>query len=108
MKPSTTRVAEANAAAVAQYKEMRAALMDVPGIDRTLCEIVVTSQLALLGHEVPFKIHAMRLFELKVSKEQLEQVILAGLGVTFVIPQAALALDWIEDAHRQYRDKSGA
>jgi alkylhydroperoxidase/carboxymuconolactone decarboxylase family protein YurZ len=102
MKASTTRVAEANAQAVARYKEMRTALMDAPGIDRTLCEIVITSQLALLGHEVPFKLHAIRLFENQVSREQLEQVILAGLGVTFVIPQVAQALDWIEEAHRQH------
>jgi hypothetical protein len=35
-------------------------------------------------------------------------VISAGVGVTFVVPQAALVLDWIEDAHRQYREKSGS
>jgi hypothetical protein len=63
----------------------------------------VTSQLALLGHEVPFKFHAMRLFELEVSREQLEQIILAGLGVTFVIPQAAQAMQWIEQADAEYR-----
>jgi hypothetical protein len=103
MKSSTARVAEVNAPAVERYKEMRAALLDVRGVDRTLCEIVITSQLGLLGHEVPFKLHAMRLFELKVSREQLEQVILAGLGVTFVIPQAAQALDWIEQAYEQYQ-----
>jgi len=105
MKASTTRVAEVNAQAVARYKDMRAALLDVPGVDRRLCEIVVTSQLALLGHEVAFKLHAMRLFELDVSKEQLEQVILAGLGVTFVIPQAAQVLDWIDEAHRQHQNR---
>jgi hypothetical protein len=103
MKASTARVAEVNASAVAHYKEMRAALLEVPGVDRTMCEIVVTAQLALLGHEVPFKLHAKRLFELKVSRQQLEQVILAGLGVTLVIPQVAQALDWIEEAHNQHQ-----
>lgn len=103
MKASTKRVAEANAPAVARYQEMRAALMDAPGVDRTLCEIVITSQLGLLGHEVPFKLHAIRLFQMNISKEQLEQVILAGLGVTFVIPQAAQALDWIEQAYVQFQ-----
>jgi len=102
MKASTARVAEVNSAAVARYKEMRTALMDV-AIDRKLCEIVVTSQLALLGHEGPFKLHAIRLFELQVSRAELEQVILAGLGVTFVIPQAAQALDWIEQAWQQFQ-----
>ena len=70
--------------------------------DRLLREIVITSQLALLGHEVAFKVHAIRLFEQKVTRSQLEQVILAGLGVTFVIPQAAQALDWIAQAHERF------
>jgi hypothetical protein len=102
MKPSTVRVAEVNPQAVARYKDMRAALMDEPGIDRLLCEIVITSQLALLDHEVAFKVHAIRLFEQNVTRAQLEQVILAGLGVTFVIPQAAQALDWIAQAHERF------
>ena len=102
MKPSTVRVAEVNAPAVARYKEMRTALLEIPGIDCVLCEIVVTSQLGLLGHEGPFKIHAIRLFELKVTKERLQQVILAGIGVTWVLPQAAQVLDWIDEAHDAY------
>ena len=103
MKASTVRVAEINPAAVARYKEMRGALL--PGADsdeRRWCEIVITSQLALLGHEIPFKLHAIRLFELKVPKEQLQRVILAGIGVTFVLPQAAQALDWIDEAHQSF------
>ncbi|RZL90703.1 MAG: hypothetical protein EOP82_14740 [Variovorax sp.] len=103
MKPSTARVAEVNPQAVARYKDMRAAVMQEPGIDRLLCEIVITSQLALLGQETAFKVHALKLFEMKITRAQLEQVILAGLGVTFVIPQAAQALDWIAQAHEQFQ-----
>lgn len=102
MQASTTRVALANELAVSHYKTMRTALLDAPGLDRKMCEIVVTTQLALLGYEVPFKIHAIRLFEMNVSRVQLEQVILAGVGVTFVLPQAARALDWIEEAEQQF------
>ena len=101
MKPSTARVAEANAPAVEHYKAMRAAVLDMSVADRTLCEIVVTAQLALLGHEGPFKLHAKRLFELGVSRQQLEQVVIAGLGVTLVIPQVAQVLDWIQQASDQ-------
>ncbi|MDR6858776.1 carboxymuconolactone decarboxylase family protein [Variovorax guangxiensis] len=99
MKASTLRVAEVNAPAVARYKEMRDLLIEQPGLDRSLCEILVTTQLALLGQEVAFKLHAQRLFDLGVSKEQLERLVLVGLGVTFVIPQAAKALNWIAEAH---------
>lgn len=108
MQASTHRVAQSNDAAIQHYKAMRSSLMDIPGLDRTLCEIVVTSQLALLGHEIPFKLHAMRLFELKVTRATLEQVILAGVGVTFVLPQAAQALDWIADAEAQFMKTAGA
>jgi hypothetical protein len=103
MKASTTRVAEVNDAAVARYKEMRAALLDAHSVDRTECEIVITTQLGLLGHEGPFKLHAMRLFDQAVSRERLEQAIMAGLGVTLVIPQIAQILDWIAEADEQHR-----
>lgn len=102
MKASTVRVAEANQAAVDHYKMMRSAVVNGSLLDKELCDLVVTSQLALLGHEVPFKIHAIKLFEMKVSREKLEQVILAGLGVTFLIPDVARTLDWISDAHNEY------
>jgi hypothetical protein len=107
MKASTARVAEVNAPAVARYKEMRDALLGQPGLDRTLCEIIITTQLGLLGHEVAFKLHAQRLFEMGVSREQLEGMVLAGLGVTFVIPQAAKVLDWVAEAHELHRAKAG-
>src|SRR5436190_10721299 len=67
MKPSTVRVAEVNAAAIARYKDMRGALIEGTDTNRVLCEIVITSQLGLLGHEGPFKIHAIRLFEQNVT-----------------------------------------
>lgn len=102
VKPSAARVAEVNPDAVESYKEMRAVLMNPSSIDKTMLEFVITAQLALLGHETAFKFHAIRLFEQNVSKEQLQHVILAGLGVTFVIPQAARVLDWIDEVHKQY------
>lgn len=102
MKPATAKVAEVNAKAVDRYKEMREAFLSAEGVDKTLCEIVITSQLALLGYERPFKIHATRLFGLKISKEQVQQVILAGVGVTFIMAEAARALDWLDEAHDEF------
>jgi hypothetical protein len=101
-KPATARVAEVNAKAVDRYKEMREALMSAQDIDRNLCEIVITTQLALLGYERPFKIHATRLFALNISKELVQQAILAGVGVTFVMAEAARALDWLDEAHEEF------
>lgn len=107
MKPSTARVAEANAAAVERYKEMRGAVMAMPEADKATAEIVITCQLALLGQETAFKFHALRLFESGVPRERLERLILAGLGVTMVIPQAARALDWIAEAHQGFQPAPG-
>lgn len=102
IKPSTVRVAESNSAAVDRYKEMRAAVMNIAPEDKLACEIIITCQLALLGQEVAFKFHAMRLMELNVSKERLEQFILAGLGVTLLLPQVARTLDWLAQAQEDF------
>lgn len=99
MKTSTARVAEVNPEAVSHYKNMREALTEADEADRSLFELVIASQLALRGHETAFKIHAVRLFETGISRKKLEQVILAGLGVTLVIPEAARILDWVADAY---------
>lgn len=99
MKPSSVRVAESNAAAVDHYKQMRGAVMAMPEADKATVEIILTCQLALLGQENAFKFHALRLFESGVSRERLERFVLAGLGVTLVIPQVARALDWIAESH---------
>jgi len=102
MKASTSTVAEVNPTAVARYKEMRDEFRNRPGLDPTLCEILITTQLAVLGHEVAFKLHAQRLFHLDITKERLDDLILVGLGVTFVIPHAAKVLNWVAEAHALY------
>lgn len=103
MKASTARVAEVNPNAVARYKEMRDEFRNRPDLDPMLCEILITTQLAVLGHEVAFKLHALRLFEMNVSKEKLDDLILVGLGVTLVIPHAAKVLNWAAEAHELHR-----
>lgn len=102
LRPATAKVGAVNAQAVERYKEMRKALMEVPEADQKTCEIVHACQLAALGVEISFKMHAIRLFDLKVSKEALQHIIVSGVGVTLIIGQAARVLDWIEEAHAHY------
>jgi hypothetical protein len=102
LKTSTARVAEANPRAVALYKEMRGELLKGDDLDAALCETLIVTQLALLGHEAAFKMHAQRLFGLGISRERLDRLVLVGLGVTFVIPQAAKSLEWVSEAHEFY------
>jgi hypothetical protein len=97
-KPSSVRLAEVNPEAMACYKQMRARVMPAPGVDAATCEIVLAMQLALRGQELPFKIHAMRAMGLGVSLAQLEALLLAGVGVSLVVGEAARALDWLREA----------
>lgn len=103
-KASTAVIAEVNPRAIAHYKEMRNVILDVPAADRALCELAITCQLALLGHEVPFKIHALRLRDFDISRTQIQQAILAGIGVTCVMCEAAQAIEWLNQAY----DETGA
>ncbi len=100
-KPSSAVLAAANAQAMAHYREMRAKLMPAPGVDAVTCEIVLAMQLALRGHEVPFKVHAMRAMEQGVSPSQLEGLLMAGLGVTLVAFETARALGWLHEAQAE-------
>jgi alkylhydroperoxidase/carboxymuconolactone decarboxylase family protein YurZ len=100
---STTRLAEVNPEAMEHYRQMRARVMPVPGIDAGTCEIVLAMQLALLGHEAPFKIHATRAMAQGVSLAQLEALVMAGVGVTLIVFEAARAVEWLREAHAEFQ-----
>jgi hypothetical protein len=100
-KPSSAVLAAANAQAMAHYRDMRVALMPAPGVDTATCEIVLAMQLALRGHEVPFKVHAMRAMAQGVSPAQLEGLLMAGIGVTLVAFETARALEWLREAQAE-------
>ncbi|MDR6854915.1 hypothetical protein [Variovorax guangxiensis] len=102
VKPSTARLAEVNQQAIARYKEMRALVMPAPGVDAATCETVLAMQLALRGHELPFKVHAMRAMAQSMSLAQLEGLLLAGVGVSLLACEAARALDWLREAHEEF------
>jgi hypothetical protein len=100
--PSTsTRLAAVNPEALAHYQQMRSMVMPAPGVDAATCETVLVMQLAVLGAEVPFKVHAMRAMALAVSKEQLQHLVLAGLGITLIASQAGRALSWLDEAYEE-------
>jgi hypothetical protein len=100
-KPSSALLAEVNPEAMARYQEMRARVMPAPGVDAATCEIVLAMQLALRGQEVPFKIHAMRAMAQGVSLAQLEGLLMAGVGVSLIVCEAARALHWLREAHAE-------
>lgn len=97
-KPSSQRLAESNPEAMAHYKKMRGRLWPPAGVDETTCEIMLAMQLAVLGREIPFKIHALRALSRGVAKGQLESLLLSGLGVSLVAFETAQALIWLDEA----------
>ena len=97
-KPSSQRLGEANAEAMAHYKQMRARLMPAASVDEATCEIVLAMQLAVRGHEIPFKVHALRAMALGIARDQLQGLLMAGLGVSLVACETARALTWLDEA----------
>ena len=102
-KRSSARLAEINPEAMALYQQMRARVMPAPGVDAATCEIVLAMQLALLGHKEPFKIHATRALQHGVSLQQLQALVLAGVGVTSIAFEAARTLEWLQETQAELR-----
>lgn len=97
-RSSSALLAAASPQAMAHYQQMRALVMSPTDIDPATTETVLALQLAVLGLETPFKIHAMRAMSLNVTKEQLAALVMAGLGVSLLAAHAAAALRWLDEA----------
>ncbi len=93
---------------MACYREMRAHVMPAPGMEAATCEIVLAMQLAVRGHEVPFKIHAMRAMAQGISLAQLEALLMAGLGVSLIACEAARAVGWLREAQEELQQAAPA
>ncbi|MGO4329020.1 hypothetical protein AB4Z48_29960 [Cupriavidus sp. 2TAF22] len=99
-------IAAVNPQALGHYKQMRAALGNAETLDETTYETIIAVQFALLGKEVQFKIHAIRLFSLGLSKEHVQAVVLAGAGLTIIMCEAARALTWADEAYEEFQAKN--
>ncbi|MDO9437241.1 hypothetical protein [Hydrogenophaga sp.] len=95
---SSARLAAVNAQAMAHYQQMRGLVMAPATVDPATAETVLALQLAVIGLEAPFKIHAARAMSLNVSKAQLQALVVAGVGVTLLASQAGAALRWLDEA----------
>lgn len=101
-KSSSEILAAGNPLAHEHYKRMREALGSADALDQKTYETVIAVQFAMLGKEVQFKIHAIRLFALGLSKEYVQAVVLAGLGLTVIMCEAARALTWTDEAYDEF------
>jgi alkylhydroperoxidase/carboxymuconolactone decarboxylase family protein YurZ len=96
--PSSRRLADANPEAMAHYDRMRAEVSASDRVDDATREIVLVAQFAVLGHEIPFKIHALRALTNGVTEAELRSMLMVGLGVTLVAFETARALAWLDEA----------
>ncbi|TPQ40946.1 hypothetical protein C2U69_08885 [Cupriavidus pinatubonensis] len=95
-------VASGNPQAYEYYKRMREEFATAEEVDKKTYETIVVVQFAMLGKEVQFKIHAIRLFSLGCSKEYLQALLLVGLGLTVIMCDAARALKWTDEAYEEF------
>lgn len=101
-RPTSAILTEVNARAMAHFKDMRALLVPPSSPDAATCEVMLAMQLAVRGHEVPFKVHAMRAMGQGVSLSQLETLLLAGVGVSLIAFEAGRAVQWAREAHEEF------
>ncbi|MDW3682776.1 hypothetical protein RA280_13685 [Cupriavidus sp. CV2] len=100
---SSELLAAANPQAHEHFKMMRAALSNAEALERKTYETVIAVQFALLGKETQFKIHAIQLFSLGMSREYVRAVVLAGVGVTTILCEAARVLTWADEAYDEFQ-----
>lgn len=100
-KPTSAILAEVDARAMGHYKDMRRLLVPTSGADAATCELVLAMQLAVRGHELPFKVHAMRAMGHGVSLAELEKLLMAGVGVSLIAFEAGRAVQWAREAHEE-------
>jgi len=98
-KTPTVRIGEVNDKAIELYKAMREELLTSGPLDRSTCEIIVTTGFAVLGYELSFKVHTRRLISMNVPKAAVQHAVLATMGATTVIFQTAQALRWIDEVY---------
>jgi alkylhydroperoxidase/carboxymuconolactone decarboxylase family protein YurZ len=101
----TVRLAEANAAVGAAYKELRVALVAAGPLDHTTFELILMSHFAAGGRESSVKIHALRGFASGISKAAMQQAVMIPLGAAATLPAIADALRWIDEAEAEFAAK---
>ena len=91
------RLREASELTGKAWQIFRDAARDCGPLDRATIELIIIAGFATGGHQEPFKNHVRRALQANVSKGTLQQVVIATLGATAVLPNVANALRWIDE-----------
>ena len=91
------RLREASELTGKAWQIFRDAARDCGPLDRATIELIIIAGFATGGHQEPFKNHVRRALQANVGKNTLQQVVIATLGATAVLPNVANALRWIDE-----------
>lgn len=80
----------------ASFKEMRIHIGEGP-LDYETREYVIIGGFALMGYEIPFRIHTARMFERKVPIENIRHALLSLLGASAPLYPIVRALKWLDE-----------
>ncbi|MDF2119430.1 hypothetical protein PY365_28085 [Roseiarcaceae bacterium H3SJ34-1] len=80
----------------ASFKEMRVHIGEGP-LDYQTREYVIIGGFALMGYEIPFRIHAERMLECDVPIENMRHALLALLGASAPLYPVVRALKWLDE-----------
>jgi alkylhydroperoxidase/carboxymuconolactone decarboxylase family protein YurZ len=95
------RLRKANERVGDAFKTFRDLARDAGPLDRGTIEFIMIAGFATAGHQEPFKNHVRRALQAGVAKEALQQVVMATLGATSVLPAVANALRWIDEVEAE-------
>ena len=95
------RLRKANQLVGDAFKTFRDLARDAGPLDRKTIEFITIAGFATAGHQEPFKNHVRRALQSGIAKEALQQVVIATLGATSVLPAVASALRWIDEVEAE-------
>jgi len=80
------------------FREMRDAMEADGPLDKEARELVMLTGFAVLGFEMPFKIHAVRSLKAGIAKDAIKQAVLLTIGAHISMFEGTRALSWLEEA----------
>lgn len=99
--PPSGQLRKANKGVANAFKTFRDAARTSGPLDHATIELILIAGFATAGHQEPFKNHVLRARQSGISKEALQQAVIATLGATAVLPAVANALRWIDEVDNQ-------
>jgi alkylhydroperoxidase/carboxymuconolactone decarboxylase family protein YurZ len=100
IRPSE-RLRNANDEVGRTFKKFRDLARASGPLDLATIELIMIAGFATGGHQEPFKNHVRKALKSGMDKAVLQQVVMATLGATAVLPTVSNALRWIDEVEAE-------